>query len=199
MYFPSFFFRNSTAIDGLNIWDSLSQDKLSPRTSILHNIDESWQMGSITVGDFKVIKGASPYEGQWDGWYGPSGRNYQYNVTDVINSVSGVAIQKLGIMPKTNKIIELREQATLTCPNTITKKNCDSTKAPCLYNIKKDPCELHNLAEELPDMLKELLEKMETIKKTAVPASNKPIDPRADPRYWSNTWTNFGDFSISYT
>lgn len=154
-------------------------------------------MGSITVGDFKVIKGASPYQGQWDGWYGPSGRNYEYNISDVIHSLSGVAIQKLGLLPDKSKIVALRNQATIKCSDDITEKKCDSTKEPCLYNIREDPCEVHNLAEDFPDLLKELLERMESINKTALPPGNKPLDPRADPRYWSNTWTDFGDFISS--
>lgn len=188
--------RNSTRIDGLNVWDSLSQNKLSPRTSILHNIDDIWNMSSITVGDFKVIKGASPYQGQWDGWYGPSGRNYDYNITQVTNSLAGIVIQKIGIMPEKNKILALRNQATLTCRSDIIKKNCDSVNEPCLFNIKEDPCEINNLAEVFPDKLNELLEKIKRINKYALPPSNQPIDHRADPRYWSNTWTNFGDFSV---
>lgn len=189
-----FFFRNSTEIDGLNVWDSLSDNNVSPRTSIVHNIDEIWEMGSITVGDFKVIKGASPYQGQWDGWYGPSGRNYEYNITEVINSLSGIAVKKLGLMPTKNEIIALRDQATLQCRSEVTTKKCNSLNEPCLFNIKEDPCEIHNLAEDFPDKLNELLVRMEEINKTAIPPGNKPIDPRADPRYWSNTWTDFGDF-----
>jgi len=34
------------------------------------------------------------------------------------------------------------------------------------------------------------------INATAVPPSNLPWDPRADPRFWDHTWTNFGDYSI---
>ncbi|KAL5289186.1 hypothetical protein ACFFRR_009396 [Megaselia abdita] len=189
---------NSTKIDGFNIWDSLSENNLSPRTSILHNIDEIWEMGSITIGDFKVIKGASPYQGKWDGWYGPSGRNYEYNVTEVMNSLSGIAIKELGIMPNESEIIDLRKEATLTCRFENKKNACNSIKEPCLYNIKNDPCELNNLAKDFPDILRDLLDKMENINKTALPPGNKPIDPRADPRYWSNTWTDFGDFISSY-
>ena len=29
---------------------------------------------------------------------------------------------------------------------------------------------------------------------TAVPPRNKPVDPRADPKYWDFTWTNWCDY-----
>jgi len=35
---------------------------------------------------------------------------------------------------------------------------------------------------------------LERFNATAVPPSNKPADPRADPRFWNYTWTNFGDY-----
>lgn len=154
-------------------------------------------MGSLTVGDYKVIKGASPYQGQWDGWYGPSGRDYKYNISVVLNSKSAVAIKKLGLMPNENKIMDLRKEATVSCPTNISEKKCNSIKEPCLYNIKNDPCEIHNLAEELPEILQDLINQLEEINKTSMEPGNKAIDPRADPRYWSNTWTNFGDFMES--
>ena len=35
---------------------------------------------------------------------------------------------------------------------------------------------------------------LDTYNSTAVPPGNVPIDPRADPKYWDYTWTNFMDF-----
>lgn len=29
---------------------------------------------------------------------------------------------------------------------------------------------------------------------TALPPGNLPLDPRGNPKYWNNTWTNFGDY-----
>lgn len=44
-------------IDGLNIWQALSEDKESPRKQILHNIDDIFGTAAITHGDWKLIKG----------------------------------------------------------------------------------------------------------------------------------------------
>ena len=37
-------------------------------------------------------------------------------------------------------------------------------------------------------------ETLTTFASTAVPPRNKPVDPRADPKYWGYTWTNWCDF-----
>ena len=66
--------------------------------------------------------------------------------------------------------------------------NCDVGKAPCLYNIRKDPCEYNNLANEMPDVVKSLLDKLNLYNKTMVEPRNKPNDPRANPRFHHGIW-----------
>lgn len=41
-----------------------------------------------------------------------------------------------------------------------------------------------------------MITQLEKYNETAIPPGNMPLDPRADPRLWDNTWTNFGDFSM---
>ena len=176
------------------MWESLMEDTPSPRDVLVHNIDDIWQTGSITVGEWKVIKGASPYQGKWDEWYGPSGRDYRYDINKVFQSSAGKAFKKLNIKPTLKEIELIRRNSTISCPRPEQIINCDSVNEPCLYNVKEDPCEFYNLAEIYPDKLGELLNMMEKVNRTAIPPSNREIDSRADPRYWSNTWTNFGDF-----
>lgn len=48
---------NLTSIDGVNLWNALSEDTESPRTNILHNIDDIYGVSAITVGDWKFIQG----------------------------------------------------------------------------------------------------------------------------------------------
>jgi len=45
-----------------------------------------------------------------------------------------------------------------------------------------------------PEVVNALLVELERFNSTAVPPANKPADPRADPRLWNYTWTNFGDY-----
>lgn len=47
-----------------------------------------------------------------------------------------------------------------------------------------------------PDILNDMLTRLDAYNQTAVPAANLPLDPNADPRFFDNTWTNFGDFTV---
>ena len=64
----------------------------------------------------------------------------------------------------------------------------------CLFNVTADPCELNNLAFKYPTVIRMLEQTLATYNSTAVPPGNKPIDTRADPKYWDYTWTNYMDF-----
>lgn len=196
--------QTNVKIDGISIWNELSLNEESKRKKILHNIDDILGSASITVGDWKIHKGTN-YQGAWDGWYGPPGTRDEksYNISAVLNCPAGRAIASIKMMPNAQKITQIRRDATVNCKtNEIDKTSaakgvpCEPLVAPCLFNIKQDPCEHVNLAEKYPNILKALLDELDAHNATAVPPSNKPMDSRADPRFWDNTWTNFGDFSV---
>lgn len=48
---------DTNKIDGVDAWEALTDDKDSPRKIILHNIDNVQGIASITIGDWKLIKG----------------------------------------------------------------------------------------------------------------------------------------------
>jgi hypothetical protein len=45
-------------------------------------------------------------------------------------------------------------------------------------------------------VLKNLIDRLADYNATAIPPGNQPMDPRADPQFWSYTWNNFGDYSV---
>ncbi|GLV35650.1 uncharacterized protein CBL_01200 [Carabus blaptoides fortunei] len=184
-------------IDGINIWEALSQDVASNRTEVLHNIDDIYGNSALTIGDWKVMKGTT-YNGVWDSWYGPSGRGIMYDTNLVLNSLAGKALASINMAATESQMKLLREQADVKCsvPKDETIVPCKPLKAPCLFNVKEDPCEIRNLADKYPDLLRKLLDNIAKWNATAVPPGNLPLDPRGDPRFWDNTWTNFGDYSI---
>jgi hypothetical protein len=53
-----FVFRYLGEIDGMNAWIALSEDLPSNRTSVLHNIDDIYGNVALTLGDWKIVKGA---------------------------------------------------------------------------------------------------------------------------------------------
>ncbi|XP_026738978.1 arylsulfatase I [Trichoplusia ni] len=180
-------------IDGIDTWEALSEDLPSRRTDLVHNIDDQLGYGSITVGEWKVHKGTT-YKGNWDKWYGPSGRVGKYDIELVYNSYSGNAIRKIGRMPSKNITLDIREAATIKCDDSIPITACKPLVAPCLYNVDTDPCERNNLANEKPDILQMMLSELEKVNQTALPPNSKEPDPLANPKYWGRVFTNFGDY-----
>ncbi|GAB1863453.1 Arylsulfatase B [Camponotus japonicus] len=185
---------NLTSIDGVNLWNALSEDTESPRTNILHNIDDIYGVSAITVGDWKFIQG-STYNGVWDGWYGPSGREWIYDADGVISSTAGRAIASVGLSVTTEIISSLRENAMIKCPpRNDSLPICKPLEEPCLFNIYQDPCEDNNLVKQFPTIVRKLQEELKKFNNTAILPGNLPWDSKADPSLWDHTWNNFGDY-----
>ncbi|KAK9297061.1 hypothetical protein QLX08_009083 [Tetragonisca angustula] len=185
---------SNLSIDGLDLWYALSEDTESPRKMVLHNIDDIFGVAGITYGDWKYIQG-STYNGQWDGWYGPSGREWVYDVGGVIGSTVGRAVASIGLSLSADSIRALREDAMIKCPpRNDSLPLCRPLQAPCLFNVREDPCEDNNLINRFPSLASELRERLRKLNATAILPGNLPWDSRANPDYWDHTWTNFGDY-----
>jgi arylsulfatase B len=93
-------------IDGISMWDSLSNNEISPRNEILHNIDDIWGSSSLLMDKWKIVKGTN-YDGKWDSWYGPEGeRNIsKYPINELLQSSTSIAIKKLKMMPSHDEIL----------------------------------------------------------------------------------------------
>ncbi|CAB0000909.1 unnamed protein product [Nesidiocoris tenuis] len=162
-------------VDGVNVWDALSEDKPSPRKEILYNIDDVGNpYAAIRRGDWKYVTGSATGERN-NGWYGESGENsgLTYRTEDVLMSRAGVAISAYvikrqiqhRIASEQNEVTEvdapptlldameihkLRQRATVGCGslNETESEHCNSLESPCLFNLKRDPCERVNLASK---------------------------------------------------
>ncbi|GIY27607.1 arylsulfatase B [Caerostris darwini] len=155
-------------LDGHDLWDTLSSAKgPSPRTEVLLNIDPVAGVAALRVGDFKLVQG-TVYQGQWDGWYGPSGRDPRR-------------------APTPAEIVCKPKPANAST-------NCRPAKKPCLFDVAQDPCEFYNLAGEKPQVLNMLLKRLSQYNSTAIPPGNKPMDPRSNPKYHGYQWINWMDY-----
>lgn len=94
-----------TAIDGIDLWDELSENKTSKRVEILHNIDDIWGSSAVTKNQWKLIKGTN-YKGYYDHWYGPAGNRGMraYNTRLVMDSNAGQTLRELHLLPNENII-----------------------------------------------------------------------------------------------
>ncbi|CAL7944498.1 unnamed protein product [Xylocopa violacea] len=92
----------------------------------------------------------------------------------------------------TEMVYNLRRAAQIKC--NVKEEDmipCDPLKAPCLFNIEKDPCEMVNLAEKMPVVLAILERSLMKYRVTVIPPSNLDGDPRANPKIWNDTWTSW--------
>lgn len=102
-------------------------------------------------------------------------------------------------------VTSLRHQAEVHCnqkkgislSNTSSDTACRPQEAPCLFNIRDDPCETINLAHVRPLVLHSLEESLERYKKTMMKPLNVPGDPMSNPTYWNDTWVNWKDDGVA--
>lgn len=93
-------------IDGVNMWNALRDNAKSPRTEILHNIDNIWGSSALMFDKWKLVVGTN-YQGTWDNWYGPSGdRNASsYPVEEIFISKAARAMKSQQMLPTINTIL----------------------------------------------------------------------------------------------
>lgn len=65
----------------------------------------------------------------------------------------------------------------------------------CLFDIYHDPCETTNIVDnpENKDIFENLKMKLSDFYRQIVPQTNRPIDPRSDPKKFNNTWWTWLD------
>lgn len=87
----------------------------------------------------------------------------------------------------------LRNQATVTCASKAVNK-CNPLSKPCLFDVVNDPCELNNLADKFPNIVKTLTTRLLQFNASSIAPGNLPIEAKANPIFFDHTWSNFGDF-----
>ncbi|KAJ9601168.1 hypothetical protein L9F63_000688, partial [Diploptera punctata] len=176
-------------LDGINVWPSITTDAPAPYHQLLLNIDNTRNISAVRKGQWKLVRGTT-WNGEWDGWYGPSGRDpqYKYNVSAVYSSPAGKVL-KLPADP--TSILQLRRNATVTCSSSSQHR---SKCTDCLFDLDSDPCELNNLYDTQPERVADLQALLDKYNKTVLPPRNKPADPRSNPEFWQYTWTNWVDY-----
>jgi arylsulfatase B len=136
------------------------------------------------------------WDGQWDGWYGPSGRKpaYSYNLTLVYDSAAGRALTGTSCPVPSNPgdVLRMRSAASVSC-GSHSNTTCAGPDLLCLFNVRSDPCELDNLSDKYPVLVAALQELLRQYNATVVRPLNKAADPRSNPKYWNYTWTNWMD------
>lgn len=113
----------------------------------------------------------------------------------VVKSPAAKGLKAINLnLPNKDQVEKLRKSADIQCKNLEKGGNpCKPLQQVCLFNIKDDPCEKNNVVFKYPDVVRIMERTLEMYKATEVPRGNKPIDPRADPKFYNYTWTNWWD------
>ncbi|XP_077553652.1 arylsulfatase B-like [Haemaphysalis longicornis] len=177
-------------LDGYNMWDVLSRNLSSPRIEVLYNIEPQQSTAALRYYDYKLVEGVS-FGGVWDDRFPTPGGKRPHADLDELMANSTVArvlrgfynVGALEFPPS------WRLDATLRCNEDGSNgTNFVPGKPPYLFDVAKDPCELHNLAPSSPELLDKLQKRLDSYRKSAVAPRNKDADPLGFPECDRETW-----------
>ncbi|XP_053572167.1 arylsulfatase I [Bombina bombina] len=158
---------DSEGLDGYDVWGSISEGKESPRTEILHNIDPLYNLarsGSIQEG-----------QGVWN--------------TAIQASIRVKDFKLLTGDPGYSDWIP--PQTVTNFPGSwwnLERHTDGARKSLWLFNITADPYERHDLSNQKPEIVKELLKRLSYYNSTAIPVRYPSEDPRGNPELNGGAW-----------
>ncbi|XP_037515137.1 arylsulfatase B [Rhipicephalus sanguineus] len=175
------------SMDGFDMWRALIDGEASPRSEILININRQAGEAALRYRDWKLVLGDF---GELDERFEIPGGSRPYEGLDemMCNSKAAAVLKRLyGREDVFEHASQWRQEATITCGDD-TDANFSPGGSRYLFDVSQDPCELHNLAEERPEILSMLLEKLEGYNETVVPPVDDTLDPRGAPEYHDGVW-----------
>lgn len=155
-------------LDGFDQWDTISNDTVSARQELLHNIDilygrqgtplypdafDTRVRAAIRLGDYKLITG-DPGEGSWVPPPEAAGEHRR--------SAPAWTADKAGLIRRVQNV--------------------------WLFNITADPEERHDLTTSEPEVVKHLLQRLSHYNSTAVPPRYPEPDPESNPKLHGGVW-----------
>ena len=166
------------SIDGFNVWDTISDDAQSPRYEVLHGLDSlKEKKAALRIGDYKMI--VHQNRSFYSDWY-----------------PRPESLHELDQVPKPSVLQDASVDCTIKHPHPLlyTKAPiCNPEKKPCLFNIKWDPCEYHNLADFMPNTLKVMIDRLKFYYRKSVPAAYPQADESANPDQHGGVWSPWRD------
>ena len=157
-------------IDGINQWATIIGAEKSGRTEFLVNIDE-WEHNSaaLRMGPWKLYQG---YPGSPGPWIPPP--RAEYGNQTMYHKVISDLIEN----------IEKFQDGFCETPD----NHEDSPTTVRLFNVDTDPSEIFEVSKDHPDIVDQMLEKINVYSKEAVPIKKRPIDPNSDPKKFGGVW-----------
>ncbi|KAK7488997.1 hypothetical protein BaRGS_00017451 [Batillaria attramentaria] len=158
-------------LDGFDQWATISEGKASPRTELLHNIDILFHPA-----------GDTSYPGAFD--------------TRVRAAIRSGDMKLITGDPGEGEWTPPPEKDNPLPPSTYSSYPFDppfstspsADKNVWLFNITADPEERYDLSQQYPDVVKNLLQRLQYYSSTAVPPRFPPNDPNCDPAKHGGVW-----------
>ncbi|XP_067010876.2 arylsulfatase B [Anabrus simplex] len=175
-------------LDGVDQWEELLADKgNSSRQEVLLNIDEHQNNSAYIYDHWKLVQG-SYKGGEFEKFLGDSGRDDSYPTYSAINVVQ--AASRLGLDYELNEetVLRLRNEMAVNCTMREDTLGTPPCADYCLFDLRTDPCETRNVANNNPDVVQMLQARLRYFNEQLVPQLNKPVDNRSDPANFNNTW-----------
>ncbi|KAM7294980.1 arylsulfatase B [Ixodes scapularis] len=180
-------------IDGLDMWEALSQDLPSPRREMLINFDSVDGTAALRSGDFKLV--VNSYKNG----------TYDQRLPTPGNLPPRVDLDRLMLESRAGKALktfyanrtgwslptEWRGKAKIHCGDRKDKFRTEDT--PHLFDVVKDPCELQNLAGCRKLVLRRLMKKLQAYIDQAVPPMDDTFDSAGYPRNNDCIWMSWQD------
>ncbi|XP_026496852.1 arylsulfatase B-like [Vanessa tameamea] len=183
-----------TGIDGVNQWNSICGDGESKRNDVLIAIEDSATnvYAAYRAGDYKIIVGN--VSGLSNGYYGSDLLRLKESPPDYFPSLrsSDVAkvFEKLGLQLDYDQVLAMRKASVIRQLDGVRDLiPCEPTPTRgCLYNVRQDPSESHNLwsrGTKIAALLTSRLRALWSMQQRRGPLA---LDARSDPANFDYTW-----------
>ncbi|XP_049269203.1 arylsulfatase B-like isoform X1 [Rhipicephalus sanguineus] len=185
-------------IDGVSHLQSIRENlAYPPRTEVLLNIDPIEGNEAIIQDSYKLVYGAFPGgTSQWleiPGKRLPVAEEAEQAHQSCTKSITYKVLTMRGFSPNCGEGGGVYS-TPVNCGNrNSSKAPCDSTVAPCLYDINTDPCEYNDIANENLEIVQKLQARISTYKKGALKPSNIYQDPSSFPHNHGGAWVSWKD------
>jgi len=147
-------------LDGFDQWETISTGAPSKRHVLLHNIDI-----------MTAKKGKPLYPDTFD-----TSVRAAIRVGDM-KLITGDPGNSSWIPPPSDSSLRFT-------PETVDPAD----KNVWLFNITNDPSEVIDLSEQMPELVKDMLNQLDVLNKTAVPPRFPPFDPKSNPALHGGVW-----------
>ncbi|XP_034950888.1 arylsulfatase B-like isoform X2 [Chelonus insularis] len=175
-------------IDGVDQWLTISRRKRSRRHSLLVNIDDSVNLEAAIIGQYKLLKGASP---EYDSYYGENVDDDDpstpaYDLDAVSNSLAGQAIARVsGAYLSRKQMLQLRSTSKIICKPFSQYSNCSDR---CLFDLTVDPCETTDISQQYPEVVRTLEDYIDGYRRVLLQQNKTYVDPNSLPYHFGGVW-----------